>query len=92
MGDESALFSCGQAYCNGCWGAAMDEGTRALAIGLIEERSPQQIQRLIDRYPGEVTLNSERGAIQIEGCGDRIVAHIPLGAETVTALVALEQK
>lgn len=45
------------------------------------------LRRMLDRYPRVVTLNVERGAIQVWDCeGTGVVAHIPVSRDQIASL------
>lgn len=76
-----------------CTGDACDLGEfsprdRAEAIVVASAGSPDEIAALLERFPDNVHINMERGAVQITGCSGAIIAHVPLSAELVTAIAA----
>lgn len=48
------------------------------AVRLLESATPVQILTFALRNPSAVVLNWARNAVQIRGCGDTILAHLPL--------------
>ena len=52
-----------------------------LALSSLGGQSAESISYLVNKYPASVLWNETRGAIQILGCGESIIAHVPLTAE-----------
>ena len=45
-----------------------------------------EVQALLSEVDGTVTINHARSAVQVTGCGDRFVAHIPVEGEILAGL------
>jgi hypothetical protein len=45
-----------------------------------------ELKQMLAQYPAQIRLNSSRTAVQAYGCGDAIVAHLPLTDAAVAAL------
>lgn len=54
------------------------EDDLAAALDAVLSSDPARITALASQPDGRVQLNPERSAIQIWGCGDRLVAHLPV--------------
>ncbi len=53
-----------------------------VAASLLKTATPAQVLAFLSRNPSTVSLNLERQALQIRGCGDTILAHLPLDEAT----------
>jgi hypothetical protein len=88
--NNDSTFFCGTNACNGCPSLTLDEAARSAAIDVAESGGPDAIYELLQQYPDDVRLDTDRNAIQIRGCNGMIVAHIPLSQATVDAVLLLE--
>lgn len=68
-------------------GCAPSEEDSQLTQALVNEDSPR-IASLIQLHPDRYELNLARNAVQIVGCGDYIVGHVPLTVDQVDEIQA----
>lgn len=54
----------------------------SVAVSLLKTATPAQVLAFLSRNSSTVSLNLERQALQIRGCGDTILAHLPLDEAT----------
>lgn len=60
-------------------GSTADKLIDAVRAGAVAE-----VATLIQRHPAEIVPVPERGAIQVLGCADEVIVHIPFGSAAVT--------
>ena len=59
---------------------------RAEAIVAAADGAADEIAELIAFHPEVVTLNRERGAVQLIGCNGLVIGHLPLDRHTLTEI------
>lgn len=74
--------------CGGCQ-PTLAPGQFERAVELVTTASLASVREALRRYPSMVSLNLERSAVQVRGCGDTIAAHVSLPPYDVASL-ALE--
>lgn len=95
--DGTNEFGCQDSNCHfaGRWFRCHDKhGECVLAhrtpaeevLGDIPEMEREDIERLLRRHPETVRYNRNRVALQVIGCGGRIIAHFPLRSAQSPAL------
>ena len=58
----------------------------ATLTALISKADPRALARYALSYSGQVVVNSDRSAVQLHGCGGKVIGHIPLTAEAMAAV------
>jgi hypothetical protein len=68
-----------------CYPPRLVEHTDAVAK-MVAEADVRGLARYTVSFPGQVTFNLARGAVQLHGCGGNVMGHLPIPKETVVAV------
>ena len=80
-------INCGLATASLDRGATVGDLSAKIVAEVVRSNNARDVANIVKRHADILVLNANRGVLQMIGCGDRIVAQVPLAAELVEEAV-----
>jgi len=85
--------SCNMVNCNsGACGLTLNpQSPLSRALVLVADETPGSLEKALRDHGDIVHLNWERGAVQVDGCNNQVVAHVALDQERLASLLGTKE-